>query len=194
MDAGLISIVLSGLALVVSAATAWFTLWRRGTIRMTRPTLIFFGPDGSHGPMKVFMRALLFSTAERGHIIEHLYVCLRRGKSTGLFSTWIVRDESLSRGSGLFVDRRGVACDHHFVLAKDGSTYEFLPGEHVVEIYASCVGRRSPIRLSSETVSLSEEQALSIHQTDAGVFFDWNPESGIYDAHLDRNHTAELSS
>ncbi|HWN99986.1 MAG TPA: hypothetical protein VNS63_12045 [Blastocatellia bacterium] len=43
MDAA--SIVISVSALVVSVTTAWLTLFRRGTIRMTQPTLVFFGPD-----------------------------------------------------------------------------------------------------------------------------------------------------
>src|SRR2546427_296072 len=33
-------------ALAASGLTAWLTLFRRGTVYMTRPTVIFFGPDG----------------------------------------------------------------------------------------------------------------------------------------------------
>lgn len=50
------SIVISLLALGVSGLTAWLTLFRRGTIRMTQPTLVFFGPDGPGGGPKVFLR------------------------------------------------------------------------------------------------------------------------------------------
>lgn len=52
------SIVISVSALVVSVTTAWLTLFRRGTIRMTQPTLVFFGPDGLAGGPKVFLRTL----------------------------------------------------------------------------------------------------------------------------------------
>ena len=58
------SISISIAALVVSTVTAWFTLLRRGTVRMTKPTVMFFGPDG--GPHngtpakpKVFLRSLV---------------------------------------------------------------------------------------------------------------------------------------
>ena len=37
---------ISSVSLVVSALTAWFTLLHRGTVRMTKPARIFFGPDG----------------------------------------------------------------------------------------------------------------------------------------------------
>jgi len=40
-----IILTISALALVVSTTTAWLTLFRRGTIQMTQPTVIFFGPD-----------------------------------------------------------------------------------------------------------------------------------------------------
>lgn len=56
------SIVISVSALVVSVTTAWLTLFRRGTIRMTQPTLVYFGPDGLGGGPKVFLRTLLYST------------------------------------------------------------------------------------------------------------------------------------
>ncbi len=39
------SLTISVLALAVSSVTAWLTLFRRGTVKMTQPTVIFFGPD-----------------------------------------------------------------------------------------------------------------------------------------------------
>lgn len=74
-----ISITISALALGVSTVTAWFTLLRRGTIKMTQPTVIFFGPDNprsnEEGPLPVvYLRTLLFSTSKRGRVIECMYV------------------------------------------------------------------------------------------------------------------------
>jgi len=40
-----ISVAISILALSVSAVTAWLTLFRRGSVKMAQPTVIFFGPD-----------------------------------------------------------------------------------------------------------------------------------------------------
>ena len=59
------ALIVAALALSVSAVTAWLTLFRRGTVKMTQPTVIFFGPDNSHSvrdrtSWKVFLRTLLF--------------------------------------------------------------------------------------------------------------------------------------
>src|SRR5437870_4292625 len=115
------------LALIVSVATAWLTFFRAGHLRMTQPTVIFFGPDGD-GPrpgegrnLKVFLRTLLYSTARRGHTIESLHVNLQRGESKQNFSIWVYgQSHDLVRGSGLFVPMEGVAMNHHFLLPKDG--------------------------------------------------------------------------
>lgn len=40
-----VAVTISALALAVSTATAWLTLFRRGTMKMTQPTVIYFGPD-----------------------------------------------------------------------------------------------------------------------------------------------------
>lgn len=69
-----ISLAVSVLALAISGLTAWLTLLRKGTVLMTQPTVIFFGPDG--GPKsdephwKVYLRALLYATSKRGRIVE----------------------------------------------------------------------------------------------------------------------------
>lgn len=84
-----ISIVVSVLALAISVATAWLTLFRRGTVRMTQPTTIYFGADASASPSpKVYLRTLLYSTAKRGQIIESMFVKLRRGESIQTFNIW----------------------------------------------------------------------------------------------------------
>lgn len=75
----IIALVISALALAISFLTAWLTLLRRGTVKMTQPTQIFFGYDKSRDDderpwPKVFLRTLLFSTAKRGVVIENLYV------------------------------------------------------------------------------------------------------------------------
>jgi len=46
-----IALGISGLALAVSGITAWLTLFSPGSLRMTQPTVVFFGPDG--GPAGV---------------------------------------------------------------------------------------------------------------------------------------------
>lgn len=108
-----ISLTVSVLALAVSSTTAWLTLFRRGTVEMTQPTVIFFGPDAarSHDQIplpKVYLRSLLFATSKRGRVIECMYVALSRNETRQNFNVWVYGDERLVRGSGLFVGETGV--------------------------------------------------------------------------------------
>ncbi len=132
-------------ALVISAVTAWLTLLRRGTVRMTKPTVMFFGPDG--GPHngapakpKVFLRSLVYSTGKRGHIIESMFVTLRRGETRQTFNIWVYDQNGLARGSGVYVGDTGVVCNHHFLLPTDGTRFEFLAGDYQVDVYAALGG------------------------------------------------------
>jgi hypothetical protein len=178
-------VLISVTALAVSAITAWLTLFRRGTIRMTQPTLVFFGPDGPAGDPKVFLRTLLYSTAKRGQIVENMFVKRRRGESVQNFNIWVYGDGPVARGSGLFVAESGVTCNHHFLLPKDGTHFKFLPGDYVVETYASLVGKPESLLLNAMHLDLTEQQAAAMDSKDAGVFFDWGPDSMRYHSHLD---------
>jgi hypothetical protein len=176
--------LISFLALIVSATTAWLTLFRKGALRMTRPAVIYFGPDGppSQGSgLKVYLRTLLYSTSKRAHILEGMYVTLRRAESVQTFNVWVYGDGRLTRGSGLRVGEDGVAFDHHFILPKDGTPFLFLAGEYVVEVYATSCGANSqkPMLLSRTKLELSPELSAAI-TTGAGVYFDWGPDSQRY--------------
>ena len=180
-----VSIIISVAALAVSVTTAWLTLLRRGTIQMTQPTLVFFGPDGNGGDPKVFLRTLLYSTAKRGQIVENMFIKLHRHESVQTFNIWVYGDGPLARGSGLFVGENGVACNHHFLLPKDGTDFQWLPGEYVVEARASLVGRRRSLLLCSIRLNLTDQQAAMMRAGRFGVYFDWGPDSGSYHSHLD---------
>jgi hypothetical protein len=51
-----IPVIISCLALFISGLTAWLTLLRKGTVRMTQPTVVYFGPDGGHEKMMLIGR------------------------------------------------------------------------------------------------------------------------------------------
>jgi len=185
-----IATLISLFALIISTITAWLTLFRKGALRMTRPTVIYFGPDGppSQGAgVKVFLRTLLYSTSKRAQIVEGMYVTLRRGESLQTFNIWVYGEPGhLSRGSGLRVGEDGVVFDHHFVLPKDGTPFLFLPGEYVMEVYATLCGRsrQIPVLLKHTNLQLSIEQSAAIADG-SGVHFDWGPDSQRYHAHID---------
>ena len=97
-------------ALITSAVTVWLTLFRRGTVRMTKPAFIAFSYDivGNKPKAKIFIRSLLYSTGKRGQVIENMFITVRRSETQQTFNVWGHGDEKLSRGSGLFVGETGV--------------------------------------------------------------------------------------
>src|ERR1700722_17943591 len=141
----MIAIVISVLSLLVSITTAWLTLFRRGTVKMTQPTVIFLGPDSPRSNLdsplpKVFLRTLLFSTSKRGRIVESMHVALLRNETHQNFNIWVYGNEKLVRGSGLFVGETGVAANHHFLTPRDGSGFRFTEGRYRLEVFAHLLG------------------------------------------------------
>jgi hypothetical protein len=171
--------------------TAWLTLLRRGTVRMTKPTVIFFGPDG--GPHngtpakpKVFLRSLVYSTGKRGHIIESMFVTLRRGETRQTFNIWVYDQNGLARGSGVYVGDTGVVCNHHFLLPTDGTRFEFLAGDYQVDVYAALVGRSASLHLRSVQLTISEQAGVQLKDPECGIYFDWGQDAQRYQAHVEK--------
>jgi len=183
------SATISVLALSVSAVTAWLTLFRRCTVKMTQPTVIFFGPDS--GPRhevplpKVFLRSLLFATSKRGRVIENMFVALSRNESRQNFNIWVYGNEKLVRGSGLFVGESGVEANHHFLLPRDSSPFRFSEGHYRMDVFAKLLGDGHQILLFSQTLEISRETAALLEKPDAGLYFDWGPDSSRYLQHID---------
>jgi hypothetical protein len=156
---------------------------------MTQPTVIFFGPDG--GPKsddphwKVYLRALLYATSKRGRIVESMYVRLRRGETSQNFNIWTYGNKKeLVRGSGLFVPETGVEANHHFLLPRDGTFFQFLSGHYTLEVFASLVGEPVPRLLYSVQLGVSAQEATALKQDDQGLYFDWGPDAAKYHSHL----------
>jgi len=186
----MLPVVISVMALAVSSVTAWLTLFRRGTVRMTQPTVIFFGPDSprsrSEAPLpKIFLRTLLFSTSKRGRIIESMHVTLSRSETRQTFNIWVYGDDKLVRGSRLFVGETGVAANHHFLAPGDASSFRFTEGLYRLEVFAHLLGDGAQKRLFGQTLEISREGGASLAAPDAGLYFDWGPDSSRYLPHVE---------
>jgi hypothetical protein len=187
-----LSLVTSTLALAVSTVTAWLTLFRRGTVKMTQPTVIFFGPDGSRikqdAPLpKIYLRTLLFSTSKRGRVIESMHVALSRNETHQNFNIWVYGERGkLVRGSGLFIGETGVAADHHFLTPKDGSSFRFTEGHYKLDLVAHLLGDKKPTPLFSQELEVTRELAAALEEPTAGLYFDWGPDSSRYLPHIDK--------
>lgn len=151
---------------------------------MSRPTIVCFAQDAKaddgEAVPKIFLRSLLYSTSKRGLVVENMFCKLQRGEVTQTFSIWAYGEKGLVRGSGLFVGAEGVAHSHHFLPPSDGSTFKFLPGEYVMQVYATLVGRSRPLLLTELGVSLSESHAQALQDNEVSVWFDWGPDSQRY--------------
>jgi hypothetical protein len=177
-----IAIVTSVAALAVSLITMWVTLFRRGTLKMTQPTIVMFGPDGEHhdGEPKIYLRSLLYSTAKRGLVIENMFVRLSRGEHRQSFPIWVLGNEKLARGSGIFVGEQGVVADHHFLLPPDADKYVFKAGEYRLEVFARIVGASQAEILWSNSLTISEGDAAKLALPNKAIYFDWGPDSNRY--------------
>jgi hypothetical protein len=187
-----IAVTISVLALAISATTAWLTLFRRGTVKMTQPTVIFFGPDtprlGDSAPApKIYLRSLLFSTSKRGRVIESMHVALSRNEGRQNFNIWVHGDDKLVRGSGLFIGETGVSANHHFLTPKDGSTFRFTEGTYRLEVFAHLLGDRGKKLLFEQTLEIKREVSIALDEPGTGVYFDWGPDSSRYLTHVEKH-------
>ena len=156
---------------------------------MAQPPSVYFGPDGARElHPKIFVRALIYSTAIRGRIIEGMFARVSRGDSTQSFPVWVSggAKDDLSRGAGLAVGPEGLALHHHFLLPRDGSTFQFLVGSYTVELFAVVVGIPGHVRLRILHLDVTEAHAARLAADDrCGLYFDWSPETGRYTSHID---------
>lgn len=182
------SIFLSVFALIVSVVNLWLTFFHKGKIRMTQPTVVYLGPDGA-GENQVFLRTLLFSTSKKGNVIENMFAKVKYGENIQIFNIWVYKEKELVRGSGLFVGENGVALNHHFLLPKEGTQFEFIPGEYLVEIFVKYIGRSRILGLFKSKFTLSDEASKKIKTKDYGAYFDWGPESNSYHCHIYKRKT-----
>ncbi len=186
-----INTAISVAALAISSVTAWLTYGRRGTLRMSKPAVIYFGPDGGRtsreaGPPKLYLRALIFATAKRGRIIESMHATLSHDETRQNFHVWVYGNDGLSRGSGLFVGETGVAANHHFLTSRRDLPFVFSAGDYLLEVYAKLLGDVRPLKLLEQRLQVGDAEAKALRDPQNGLYFDWGPDAGRYLPHVDR--------
>ncbi len=153
-------------------------------MRVAQLPTVYFGPDaGRMKHPKVFIRALLYSTASRGTLIEGMFVRLRRGDSVQTFPVWVYGSGrgQLARGAGVLAPQMGVAADHHFLLPSDGTSYTFLAGIYHLDLFAVVANKREPALLTSIELAVTADQAKILREDPSrGLYFDWGPDTRRY--------------
>jgi len=145
---------------------------------MAQPTLISFSYDGreDYDVPKVMLRALIYATGKRGHLIENMFLNLHhQGRKHG-FAVWGFAEGKLDRGGGLFVPDTGVVAYHHFNPI-DEFDFRFTPGEYQIEVFGAVVGRKASLKLFSGTVRMDHVKAL---EPSTVYYFNWDPADRRY--------------
>lgn len=184
-----VATVLSLVAIVISLTGVWFSLFHKGTVRMTRPgTFALLARDGS-GPegLKVFLRALLYTTGKRGHALESMFVKLLHDGHEQTFPFWGYGEQAkLVPSSGFFVGPDGREANHHFLLMHDAESSRVEPGSYALEVHGKLAGHRRSTRLQKIEFVLSEDEAKALaSDKDAGVLFSWDPSRQVYVSQLE---------
>jgi hypothetical protein len=189
-----VAVVVSSAAFVVSLVTMWATLFRRGRLRMTQPTSIFFGPDGNSfdGVTKIYLRFLLYTTGKRGVVIENMAVEIQRNESVFNFTVWVFGNDKLSRGAGLFVSDQGFVANHHFLQLPDAENFRFDPGQYKIRAWADIVGVKTRLLLFENQLDISINDSDALKKPDTGIYFDWGPGSRRYISHIEEKRPEKL--
>jgi len=163
---------------------------------MTKPAFVAFsydhGQDGKPVP-KIFIRALLFSTGKRGHVVENMFVILHTENEKHTFNIWEYGDEKLSRGSGLYVGEAGVASNHHFTSSSK-DRIDYSQGKYSIEMFATLLGNDLPTSLRLIEVTVDNAASVFSNEPEESIWFDWHPNEGQYQAHLETKRPPRPSS
>jgi hypothetical protein len=182
--APIIGIGLSIISLFISLWTLWLTRLKKGEVKLTKPNVVFFGPDGQSPKLKkIFIRTLMFSTSEKGNYIESMYANVFQNGKSQTFNIWVYGDKDLLRGSGLYVDKKGIASNHHFLLPANELSYEYSHGKYKIEIFVQTINGKPKKVLDLELV-VTEEQSNIMKEKNLGLYFDWDTTSQKYYAHV----------
>lgn len=131
---------------------------------------------------KLFLRTLLYSTANRGQIVEGMFAKVSCGDSKQVFGFWGYGEtEKLTAGSGLHVSRTGLAANYHFVLSVHENKYHFEPGDYAIDVFADVVGRKVAVHLSTIRLTLTRGLAAALARYE-GVLFERRI-GGEYEGH-----------
>lgn len=179
----IISPIVSIVALIVSLFTAWFTIFRRGSVRSTHPSFVAIKYDFVDKPVvqaKVFLRMLLYSTGKRGLVIETLFLRVSEGARTEEFSFWGYGEKDLVRGSGIFVPEMGVVTNHHFNPLHTDTLFQFSHGTYKLELVAKLVAHKRLVSLWSIALDVPQGAFDKRIACDTAVYFNWSPEEQRY--------------
>lgn len=165
---------------VISIVTLYLTYFQRGSLRLTRPTALFFARDGPDGKFKIVVTALLYNTAKRGQVVESMFIKLIRDGSVTIFGEWIYWEGNKVHLGGVKIGEEGRTLFDHFLLSEGADSFNFGSGKYSLEIYALKVGTKAPVKLFQTEFTLEAETAEAIKSGGPGFALIWNPDTQSY--------------
>jgi len=200
----LFSLGVSVLSLGVSALVAWLTLFQRGELKMTRPTLIVLQQEQLSAPKNLVLRPkiivcmLLYTTGKKGHVINNMLITLSQHRAKYHFGQWYyAHEKDALRGRGLFVGDTGISLDHHFEHERYSTPLpspspDFSPcpsGKLTLEVFAELVGKRKLVRIFSTILDVTAEDADILRKDTAGLWFNWDSTKMCYKSKMHLHQT-----
>lgn len=164
----------------ISIITLYLTYLQRGSLRLTRPTAIFFVRDGSDGKFKIVVTALLYSTAKRGQVVESLFIKIIQNDSVTTFSEWIYWEGNRVHLGGVKIGDEGRTLFDHFLLSDETNNFDFTIGGYSLEIYALKVGTKNPIKLFKTEFTIDAKTIEAVKPRGPGFALLLNPDTKSY--------------
>jgi hypothetical protein len=82
-----------------------------------------------------------------------------------------------------------VEANHHFLIPRDGSTFRFSEGRYRMDVFAKLLGDRRQTLLCSQNLDIPRETSVLLENPEAGLYFDWGPDSSRYLLYVDQRPT-----
>ena len=190
----IIAIFVSMIGVLISSITFWILYLHKGTIKITKPRLIALGYERheNHRTPKVVIRSLLFSTSNKGIVIDNIRVKVTNHNNSKDFSLWAYGVETLLVGSGLFISKEGKDSYHHFLPIAFSSDFEFHTGNILLEIYVTITHHKKDKLLDSITLSLTKEHEDALNKGEM-IIFNWESALNKYETCISNSSKEKLS-
>jgi hypothetical protein len=182
-----IATVLAVGSFLLSIITLWLTQFRRGHLKMTRPSLIVLIREMPSCTPKIFLRTLLYSSAIKGCVVENMFLRVHQSFGAYRFDFWGYGEfEKLTHGSGLYVGQTGIAYNHHFTLARGSGEFVFWSGEYRMEVFATEARQKRPEKIMEVAFSVDGDQSAEFTQiNDRAIWLEWDPDTLKYAGHIE---------
>ena len=77
------------------------------------------------------------------------------------------------------------------MLPKDGTNYDFLAGDYQLQVFVEAVDEQ-PKKIFEQKLTLTKEEESEMLNKNAGIYFDWAPNTQNYHSHVDHRPKGDL--